>query len=156
MPAPAPTPYRDLKHMSRSLSTDVQELTRGVKDLSDNIIPALAVLTEQVKELKLTARDKASTSELHTVRDSFELRITQMIASHSATVGAHDDMLDSHEARLKDIEISNAQTKEILINMKATLDKIEKSVAWMRDKIFWFLGGGTVVMAGWEFIIHKK
>ncbi len=149
----------ELKPMPpRSLSNDVQDLTVEVKEMGKNV----AVLIEQVRMLQqahvnmaVDSRDKVTTTELKSVRDALELEIARSGKVYSDAIGGHDDMLDSHDARLRDIEQSNAQIKEILANLKTTVDRIDKLLSWVRDKIIYILGIGAAAMFGAEFLIHK-
>ncbi len=153
----------------RGNETDVQQFRRdisdvrtAISDLKDRMLPALAILTEQITQLQRATTEivgevkhKASSTDLATLKATTDLEIARLRQDLETGEANATGMFDSHDERLRDIERSNSEIKISLQNLIETVGKIDKSLAWIRDKVWYFIGGLAVLMASIEFFTHK-
>ncbi len=100
-------------------------------------------------------KTKASVAEVATVKASSDMEIARLRQDLETGEVNATSMFDSHDERLRDIEKSNSEIKISLQNLIETVGKIDKSLGWIRDKVWYFIGGLAVLMASIEFFTHK-
>jgi predicted nucleic acid-binding Zn-ribbon protein len=144
------TPMATIKGQADKMVEDVR---KDISDLKDKIMPALAVVGEQVKQLQSSLidtcaemRDKASKPEVASLKAIVDIELGRLRQEWIGAQTNQGNMLDSHDERLREIENSHSEIKGILRELTTTVTKLDKSVTWITGKIWWILGGAAALI----------
>lgn len=147
---------------NEELRDELKELRKDIASLSRDILPEFAVIKDQVRGLQVTTaqisgdmRMCSTKTEMAALKVQVDLELQRFFAKSEEGHAANSDMLDNHDERLNEIEKSNGEIKVLLNQLKETVGDLNKTVAFIRDKMWWFIGLGTGVFALIEFLSHK-
>lgn len=148
---------------SDELREELKDVRRDIATLGKEVVPALSVLTEQVRALQVSTsgissdmRQSATKMEMAALKVAVDLEMSRYFNQSVEGNETNSERIDNHDERLRDIEADNKEIKALLARLSNTVDSLDKSVAFIRDKIWWILGGGTVGFGVIEFLSHLK
>lgn len=146
----------------KSQASELQDLRKDIALLQLSIAPPLAVLTDQVKELKVASneivaelRQKASKTEVGAIKVTVDMELGRIRQDLEVSSGNNANRIDNHDERLRDIETSQAQIKGVLEGLTKTVNGMEAQLSWLVGKIWWIIGVGGGGFGVLEFVLHK-
>lgn len=164
---PAPCAETSMPPNSRiqpdELREELKDVRKDIAALGKEVVPALSVLTEQVRTLQSTSsnissdmRQSATKTEMAALKVAVDLEMSRYFNQSIEGNETNSERIDNHDERLRDIEADNKEIKSLLSRLTTTVDKLEKSVTYIRDKMWWILGAGAGAFAIIEFLSHMK
>lgn len=147
---------------NEELRDELKELRKDIASLSRDILPEFAVIKDQVRGLQINTaqisgdmRLCSTKTEMAALKVQVDLELQRFFSKSQEAHEANSNMIDNHDDRLRDIEQSNGEIKVLLNQLKDTVGDLNKTVAFIRDKMWWFIGIGSGVFGLIEFLSHK-
>lgn len=139
-----------------------EELRKAVDELKEKLLPAIAVLTNNVGVLQVTAAEisakmelKISRPEMESVRAYLAQEIDRTQRMQNAFEVAQGNRSENHDNRLGEIERSNSRILETLQMQTKAIDNLDKAIAEIVKKVWYILGVGGLGLVVLQYFLRK-